>query len=254
MASEQPTEKVYVTLDCLLDTRLGTLAQISQDTAVKALESNYFAREIDVFPGVSRQEFRDAYAKRNVDTLVASAATNVFLILQACVKGSLEDIALGGQNNGITFIVNYYPYQLEPEEVAEIRKMILLRTADVMEVEMVSVGNMFLTPTYCKENYAMMIIYDYVDWYEMHLDAIQKTPIPGVTLIAPALYHNETPNDEVLRIFDKENIHPFRSTEIASAAVISLKLLDVEVFCIDADIKPRKPKSSGLQETQAKSV
>lgn len=239
------SEKILVDLDCLLDTRLGTLACLGSDYAVNALLNNYKTREIDSFPGVSRQEFKDAYAKRDVETLKASLATNVFLILQACIKGSFENLAQGGQNNSIEFIVNYFPYKLTEDEVSYIREMILYRTGEAAEVTMIDISNEAMTPKHCKENYALMIRYDYVEWYEMHLDAIQETPIPGVTLIAPALYHNEIPSDEVMRDLKKDNIHPFRAVEFASAVVIGLKLLNVDVFSIDSDIKPKEPKSPG---------
>lgn len=245
MKQDQQAENIYVDLDSLLDTRLGTLALMGSQYPIDALKNNYHQRQIDEFPGVTRQEFIEAYSKRNVDTLIASVATNAFLLLQACVKGTLEDKALGGQNNGICFVVNYFPYDLEPEEVDEMRLMILARTGNVADVQMVSIREKDLTPRRIKTDYALMIKYDYVPWYEMHLDAIQETPIPGVTLIAPALYFNAVPNQQEMDELAKDKIHPFHATEVASAPVISLKLLNVSTFSVDSDIKPRKPKSPG---------
>ena len=240
------SEKVYVDLDCLLDTRLGTLAKISDECAVQALQSNYHKRQIDSFPNVDTIAFRELYKQRDTETLALSVATNAFVLLQACVKGSLEDIALGGQNEGIIFEVNYYPYELDDEEKKLIRLSILSRTLDTMDVELISIDNKFLTPAYCNENYAMMIRYDYVDWFEMHLEQLEKTPIPKMALIVPSLYRNEIPNAEKLDEFKRNHINPFRATEISAAPVVGLKFLGVDVFCIDSDIKPGKPKSSGL--------
>lgn len=238
-------EKVLVDLDALLDTRLATLAKINEDLAIGVLNKGYRTRTIDSFPGVSAEEFKKAYAKRDVDTLVMAVATNAFVLLQSCIKGSIENIVVGGPGQPISFEINYHPYDLESDEIEMIKHAIESRTMDIVDVTMVKIDNMFLTPTYCKENYALMIRYDYVEWIEMHQEELAKKPMPAVGLIAPALYHLKVPSDEEMADFKRNNIEPFQSTEIALAPAIGLRLIKADVFSLDSDIKPRGNKSSG---------
>lgn len=241
-------EKVLVDIDVLLDTRLATIAKINEDTAVDVLNNGYRTRTIDSFPGISAEEFKKAYAKRDVDTLTMSVATNAFILLQSCIRGSIENIIVGGPGQPISFEINYHPYDLSGEEVDFIRQAIEARTMEIVDINMVKIDNMFLTPTYCKENYALMIKYDYVEWIEMHQEELAKKPMPGVGLIAPALYHLQVPTDEEMEDFKRNSIDPFQTTEIALAPAIGLRLIKPDIFSLDSDIKPRGPKPSGLNE------
>lgn len=239
-------EKVLIDIDALLDTRLATLAKMNEDVAVQILDNGYRSRTIDSFPGISAEDFKKEYAKRDTDTLAMSVATNAFVLLQSCIKGSIENIIVGGPGQPITFEVNYNPYDLTSEEVELIKQAIEARTMDVVDVTMVKIDNMFLTPAYCKENYALMIKYDYVDWIEMHQEELAKKPMPSVGLIAPALYHLKVPTDEEMDDFKRNSIEPFQATEIALAPAIGLRLVKADIFSLDSDIKPRGNKSSGL--------
>ena len=56
--------RVIIEIDCLLDTRLGTLAKFNPDLANAILtdtDNLYHERKTDDFPGISRETFYSLY-------------------------------------------------------------------------------------------------------------------------------------------------------------------------------------------------
>lgn len=234
--SDRMVETIYVDLDCLLDTRIGTLAKMDEDLAAQVLAGNYHQRTDDFFAGVDHEAYKAAYAQRDVDTLMLSLFTNVITFLQACVKSATDEVALGGQNNGLEIVINVHPYELEPEEREQIELAIKARLFGVPVVRTTKVPDEFLTPEYVKETYGMMIRYDFEPWLEKQAQALEKTRIPAVTIISPAIYR-KLPTDEEMAALKAEKLHPFRALEIALAPVVGVRLLDAEVFSIHSGIK-----------------
>ena len=234
---------VYVSLDCLLDTRLGTLALHDEQLAINALLNGYVKRDTDSFDGLSQEQFAKLYAKRDVETLQRSVLTNMILVLKGIVKGTYDDLFAGGQNSGVEFVINTHPYDLSDEEIDLIIKSISVKTFKSATIKAIRISDEFLTPSYCKDNFAMMIMYSYVQWFEMHVKAFETTQMPTVAVIAPALY-SKVPSKDEFEEMKAENMHPFRAAEISVAPLFCLRLLDAEMFSIHGGIKPGQPKPS----------
>lgn len=232
---------VYISLDCLLDTRLGTIAKHNDELAVKLLLNGYTQRNIDSFEELGQEEFDKLYAERDVETLQRSVLTNVILLLKGIVKGTYDDLFTGGQNEGVEFVLNTYPYDLTEEEISLMVKSISVKTFKSASVKAIYVSDEFLTPAYCKENFTMMIMYSYAQWLEMHVKAFETVRMPKVAILAPALYR-KVPTDAEFEEMKADNMHPFRAAEIAVAPLFALRLLDASVFSIHGGIKPGQPK------------
>ena len=243
------TEIVYVDLDCLLDTRLGTLALANEQWALNALKQGYHTRRMDEFPDVNRDDFKKLYAERTADVLPMSVYTNMFVFLDGILKGEFDHTASGGQGAKIEIQVNYHPYELEPEEIGALCQVISHRTMEMADVRMVNIPDGFLTPTYCRDTYVMMIRYTYEPWIEMHVKAFEERKMPGMAFIAPALYQ-KTPTEAELKELNDMGLDPLRATEVALAPLFAMRLLDANAFSIHDGIRLGQPKPSEPQKKQ----
>lgn len=238
------TDIIYVDLDALLDTRLGTLAFLKNEYAVNALMNGYHSRDRDEFIDVPYEIFKKAYEKRDVDVLAMSTFTDVFILLQSCVKSTFEIAATNPNTKPLQIQVNVYPYDLSEEEMSEISIAVWSRLKEMVDVNVVNINDGFLTPEYCKETYSMMIRYDYQSWLKIHHDshAFEKTKIPEISIIAPAIYQNR-PDEQQLAELKEQNIHPFTAVEFAMAPFFTLRLVDISTFCISKEILNAKNNS-----------
>jgi hypothetical protein len=231
------TNVIYVDLDSLLDTRLGALASLKDEYAVNALTSGYTSRDRDEFKDVPYDIFKKAYDKRNVDTLMMSTFTDVFTLLQSCIKSTFEIAATNPNTRPLQIQVNVYPYELSEDEMAEISTAVWCKLKEMVDVNVVNINDAFLTPQYCKDTYTMMIRYDYQSWLKTHHDshAFEKVKMPEVAIVAPALYQRR-PSEQELSELKEQNIHPFTAIEYAMAPFFTLRMTDVAVFCISKEI------------------
>jgi hypothetical protein len=243
---------VYVDIDSLLDTRLGTLALLKNEYAVNALMNGYTSRNIDDFQDAPYEIFKKAYEKRNVDTLILSTFTDVFILLHSCIKSTFEAAATNVNTKPLQIQVNVYPYDLNEEEMAEISVAVWSRLKEMADVNVVNISDAFLTPQYCKDTYTMMIRYDYQSWLKIHHDshAFEKVKMPEVSVISPALYQRY-PSEQELAELKEMNVHPFAAVELTMSPFFTLRLTDVSVFCISKEILEAKNKD-GIEAEEPK--
>ncbi len=236
MTTSNKIETILVELDCILDTRLGTLAKMGVDTAVRALQNAYHTREHDVFEGVDTEEFKRAYRERNVETLQHSGLTLLSTMLRGLAQNLSEMAITRPYFDGVKIAVNTYPYQLNPELVEAIGKAVAVHVGSTAPVELVTISPQALTPTHVKANYAMLFMYDFQAWMEVHAQAFATTRLPDVSLIAPALYFGERPDQKTLQDLVRDAAHPFAAMTMLASGLVGLELIDIKYFSI---IKPQ---------------
>lgn len=241
-------ERIYLDLDTILDTRLGTLARHNQQLASQVLSGPYHERDMDEFPGMSRDQFMQLYAQRDVDTLLHSVRTNVFALMHSISRSQLETNAMGGNFDQITYVVNTYPYDLTAEEMDQLRSVIELVALDTYPVEMVRLTDQELTPKFCKSEYAMMVRYHWGYWVDMHKDGFLETQMPGLTLLAPATYERR-PDLAALKAAGE--MHPFHALELSVAPILGLRLMPVSMFSIYDGIKTQPQPGPDASPPQA---
>ena len=111
--------RVIIEIDCLLDTRLGTLAKFNPDLANAILtdtENLYHERKTDDFPGISRETFYSLYHDRDIETMFNSRPTNIIKFL---IKNHLElatNLRSQAKNETLVYQINVFPYLLTPVE------------------------------------------------------------------------------------------------------------------------------------------
>lgn len=244
MASTTKLEPVYVELDALLDTRLGTLARLGGDVASKVLESGYHTRQSDDFAavGVDKETFQTLYAQRDGETLAHSTVSNALQLLRRLTGALTEQSIVRPFHDGAKIIVNTFPYDLSVHERDEIGRAITVWTSNLAPVELVRIHPKDLTPQHCKTSYSLMIVYGFEEWLNTHTDAFQHCRLPEVTMLAPALYRvGHVPTPEELEQTLEKAAHPARAMELLASPLISLQLIEVKYFSILQSPTARDP-------------
>lgn len=231
------TSIVYVELDALLDTRLGTLAKINPEYPIKALDDpRYYSRQIDDFTeicGVGREEFIEAYKKRDAEVARASTMTNIPLILHELVRKLEIDAAETPHLDNVQVELNVWPYVFDAEELDDLETAVQARAGIESMVRSVSIPYKDLTPAFCRSKYSGMFIYNFRDWCEAQLEAFASVQMPQVTVIAPALFHDRVHTVEELddpNLKREINIHQL--SELGMTPLIALSLYPAEHFSI----------------------
>lgn len=226
---------VYVELDVLFDTRLGTLQQIHPELALKTLEGDYFTRSLDVFEHLPKDRFKFFYSNRDFDTLLNSYPTNaVNTIREMCLKLVGQKIGTP-HNSGCKLSVNIAPYHITTEFAEKLINTLVKYTDGFVDVELINKTVNELTPSYCKNNFSALFMYDSSAWLDAHAKSgeFKTCKIPEVTLFIPSIYFGTTPTPEIIAEYKKKQMSPFREFEISCSPYISVNVIDTEVYCMD---------------------
>ncbi len=228
------TARIMVMLDCLLDTRLATLVMMDMEKAAAVLNSGtYHTRQCDIFEGFDKDEYKKAYAARNVETLANSTMTECVRSIKD-ILGQLKRQMIGKPyHDKVELVVNYYPYILDDDTVHGLRMAIAWWLPAVETITMVRVSTGALTPAFVKTNYSGMFMYEYAEWIEHHKERFQKVFAPDVTLWGPAIYLKEPATQKELEdVKAMELPHPFEVTEKVASVWIGLQLIDIRFFSL----------------------
>jgi hypothetical protein len=223
---------IYVSLDELFDTRWGTLNLMGGEAAEWALTHDYQTRLSDDFPGIKKDEFKERYAKRNVETLAATMMTSMYKMLNRLADTVAEQMATRPYYKGCKIVVNCYPYQLSPEVEEEIWKVVRIRTLDQLPVKLVNYPISELTPSRCKKEFGVLIMYNPQEWFNTHMPALERNPMPEVIMLSPKIHHILNPNEEQMQQLLDQGAAPFLAFEMLARPLVSLDLIEVAYFNI----------------------
>jgi hypothetical protein len=234
MASANSLAVLLVELDVLLDTRLGTVAQYwGDDIALKVLETGYHTRVCDHYEGVDKDEFQARYRNRNVDTLKHSVVSNAVSLLKELLAHLTDQAIHTPYHDGAKIIVNVYPYSLNDEERVALRMSLEDWLGVTAPIELVSLHPEQLTPSHCKQEYSMLMIYEYEHWLNIHTAGFTRARLPEVLVLAPAIYFaGPAPAAEELEKIVNEAMHPFKAAQMLASQLIGLQLIDVTHFSV----------------------
>lgn len=229
---------IYISLDSLLDTRLGTLAKVDTSLAVAALNGNYRNRVIDHFEGISPLEFAAAYAKRDLETLKLSMVSNVSFLIRRIIK---DNLALAVQQRVVTRInieLNVWPYTFEhPDEVEMLISCVRHHAYNNAVVRVVSMDPAHLTPAFVMSNYQLLVMYDWMHWLGLHKPAFEERGMPGVAVIAPQLFLDKVPSKEEIVEMSSGGKNVFELTEKMFAPLFRLNLLPASLFSVIDEVQ-----------------
>lgn len=231
-----PKSKILVDLDSILDTRIATIAKISDELAVSVLSNNYHTRTQDVFDHVDMDRYIELYKNRDVDTLKLSTITNMVPVLARLSYLLTQEAIYKPYHSGPEITINTYPYRLSE---AAANQFVLSLNAWMDEYTPISttmINPAVLTPAACDE-YSLLIMYDPSVWLSENLELLMKKPIMGVALYTPEILHNPPKNKEEYDEIIAEIEEPFRMTEVVLKALVDINMLDINYFSV---VRPGK--------------
>ena len=104
--------KILITLDSILDTRISTLLEYTN----YKIDSEYFNRITDNFKGIGASNFRYLMSKRNRDILIKSKRTKAYLLLPSIIAEMKVKLSREQNNNPVEIYIDFYPYELADRE------------------------------------------------------------------------------------------------------------------------------------------
>lgn len=230
MEDHRPVSIVYCELDAYLDTRLPVMGLMSPQAAIDASQDErYFNRLIDDFTeinGIGKDAFRQVYLKRDADVVRSSVITEMAFILNELVIHLEQEARDTPFLKQVKVEINIYPYEFDEEEKDMIALAVMSRCGIETEVKCVRIPPAQLTPAFCKGRYSGMILYNFRDWMEHHLEAFKSVKMPRVSVMAPALYYDVVPADDAF-VGDglSEHITAFQLSEVGCIEMFALSLL-----------------------------
>lgn len=227
-------QSLYVDIDALLDTRLGTMYRMDEELIESAIERDYKTRSSDIWSEINLDIDQDAYDElyrhRDEETLKVSRPTAVVPILtevvEALGKASVNDPRI----DSVSVDVNVWPYRLDAEVLAAIRDAVKTWVSVDCEVQIVNYEVGALTPMFIDTKYVALIVYDFNAWFDHHHDALLSKRIPTITMIAPTLYKSTSPEEEI--VYEGTTVDPFAATELALVEYITLVFKDTEYYSL----------------------
>lgn len=238
------SKKLYVALDCLLDTRLGALVTISPDFAFEVTsQPSYYQREQDLFSSpafgtLSVEKLGEVQTQLQQTVLKNSMMTRMYRF----VRELASQFVLRGIGTPYTMAVqievNTYPYVLNAEETQAALQALAYRMGEQFEVSLVHKSPAEMGLSSVRQNYAAMVMYRYHDWLNLHDLEIKKKPLKEVILYVPRLYFGEPPNAEALASFAEHNTAPFELSQQVLAPLVQLQYLPIALYCVDTPSNP----------------
>lgn len=227
------TARILISLDVLLDTRIATVARMDQEKAVEILNGNYHQRKSDFFDGIDKAQFDLMYDQRDLETLLISQCTNIVLILKNFVSSIIDTAINTPYIDDCNITINTYPYDIDDKTITTIKQAVMHWVDRFATVDHVHLSDENLTPSYIKDNYDVLYMYQYDKWLETQTSNFEKTQIPRVDLYVPAISLNHDLTDKMIRdIKEETGQHPFDHLKFGLAPFINIKPIDVSAFSI----------------------
>jgi hypothetical protein len=248
--------EICVSLDALLDTRLGTVAKVKgQTAALAALKTGYLTQEEDVYPGIiDTEEYRREYAKRDVATLQHSVATRWMLDIGGLMASLHEQSVVRPYFSEFRLAVNSWPYKLTDSAQIAIRRAVQYWTGPNTKVRLVHVSPEDMTPQFVLQNFVCLVDYDPYTWLNVQAKAFEAVRCPQITFIAPAIYHQALDHEKFASL-DPRVGSPWQAMQFLTKPFVDLALVKPQLFrMVDQAHKPSKSASESESTTQSATV
>ena len=248
--AEKPTH-VYVSLDSLLDMRLGTLTLMDTTFAFEvSTDERYYTREEDLFASadmgtLTKKTFAHVHETLRDQVVRNSIRTRMFEFLEQLMQKLFFD-ALGTPfHSQVGIEVNTYPYVLDEEEAALTLESIAQLLDGRFTVRLIHLSPAELTVTMAAERYRAMVMYSYHEWLNLHDEEVRKKTLFDRTgLYVPRLYQGHVPTQAELQEFARNNTEPFMLLEKVLAPFVTIQYLPAALF--SAAIPSNKPEYAAL--------
>ncbi len=226
---------IYVDLDALLDTRITTILKHWPEAGVKLVgQDSYYLREMDEWPefGISKEAFRKAYDRREVDALMGAIVTPVALRLNEMITHlEIQNSREPGSGKPVVEL-NVWPYQLTAEQKTAYVNAVMNFTGVETSVMIINKPPQLVTMHDARERYAALFMYDFAPWARLHTKAMATTIAPRTTFYAPTIYLERPMEPEDLQKHGlRADVNPAILVEMGFAERLALDLLPTFFYC-----------------------
>lgn len=241
---------LLISLDCLLDTRMGVLSahypEIANSIVVDPIKAKTYRNRIrDEFPddGIDFETFKGLWETRTTLHLRKSILTP-FVFELANITSQVVDQSIEAPHTISEFEIhiNTYPYtDLSVAEETGIIEAVVARLHFPVMVRTVCLSEASLTPQYIKaNNYTTTILYDFRKWLETQYHQnlteadIERVKMPQFVIYAPSLMSNLDKLKELIeyRSPGDETIDPLHGIQFMFKPFFHLEYLGPEHFSI----------------------
>lgn len=222
---------IFVELDALLDSRLGTLSKIDPKAVERVFKNDYyFKRTEDYFPGVKPEVFRDAYAKRNFETLMAfPVMTGIVPVIRDLVASYSVESITAPTISEVKLVVMTHPYELSDAEKQALLECLSYNLDGMCPVELTDLTHEELTPQHCSENYRDMVFYNFLEWASAQEQNIQSRRMPTVQVIVPAFQHIPLESEDI-EDMKARGVSVFEVAQQALSPIAHFRFIDARFF------------------------
>ena len=216
MDSQSNDHNLLLDLDALYDTRLGTLLRLNKEAVLKVVRNGYHVREIDDFETLSEglvtnAVFKEAYAKRDLDTLKASIITGIPAVLMTHIETLRERIERNVNVTRVSITVNTWPYLLPGPVIAAIVEALGVLIPEYVHISSRRLDLSKVGPMEFQKAYDGWCTYDFDAWLAVHHEELLYRRANDLTVILPRLHISapeeyETQEDESMNKLDKPSL------------------------------------------------
>ncbi len=201
-------KRLYIPLDCFLDTRLGTLFTINPEAHAHVIaHPAYWEREHTNWPNltngmVSNETFNERYAKRDMDVLQNSIITNIVPVINQVLATYEQAMVDRITTIELSVEINLWPYELNDGELEVLQGIMRQILGQELVILFCSTPLDELTPQALVERYTCAFMFDFQDWIKQHAEAFYKLQANRFVMIVPRLFETDPKG---LNIEQKQN-------------------------------------------------
>lgn len=224
--------RFFVSLDALLDTRLG-LINHEYPERLKDVDIDVYAKRcIDGFSWLSAAEFKAKWEARDDHALTSAYMTGIHFLLLDMLRSAYYDSIEQPFTNRPTLTVSLAPYHFSKEEQDDFQTTLIYQYGQYADVHLCNTTLEELTLQHVKTRYEVLILYEAVKWLGLHeKEFTEKHRLPFVQVFAPRLYQDKIPSQEESMV-DGNPVDFFDITEKHLKPVIDISFLRSEIFSI----------------------
>lgn len=247
----KPAEKfILINLDCLLDTRQGTLLTINPEVAYEITsKEDYHARESDEFASeqygaLSTELFEQVKEKFKHEIIFKSLKTKMYLFLQELIDGYVKLALTTPHVSTITLEVNLFPYQFTDTQVEYLMKALIAHLGNAAAISIVNFDIKQMPLKAIAEKYESVIMYNPVDWLNYRHNELKVGTMKDLTLYIPKMNAVRALTDKERKSISKNVSDVYKFTEMIFAGFVRLNYVPVEYYCADVPYKKREQEET----------
>lgn len=241
---------ILIMLDCLLDTRQGTLLKINPDVAFEITSKQaYHARDNDEFVSekygpLSTELFKSVYEKFKQEIIFNSVKTKMYLFLQELIDGYIK-MAQKLPHVGVTTIeINLHPFVFTEDQVEMIMRSMIAHIGNSAAIRIVNFDILQMSLSDVANKYESIIMYNPTEWLNSKHNDLKKGILKDTVLYLPRLNMVRALTDKEKKEISKDIQDIYKFTEMLFSGFIRIKYIPTECYCVDVPYIPHEEKTA----------